>query len=114
MPLVEKHIDDFLRYKLKEKMPIIGMFISDKTISSLKEVFLQEIEDLFPQVLKHFAGNLQSELNIEEMVANKITGVRSAQIEKKLAPALRYFYVTGAINGLVIGIINVIIFFNLK
>src|SRR6476646_1651503 len=57
MPLVEEHVDDFLRNKLKEKMPVIGMFIGNKTIDSLKEVFLKEIEELFPQVLKQFAGN---------------------------------------------------------
>jgi hypothetical protein len=114
MPLVEEHVDDFLRNKLKEKMPVIGMFIGNKTIDSLKEVFLKEIEDLFPQVLKQFTGNLQSELNIEAMIVNKITTVSSGQLEKMLLPALRYFQITGAVTGLVIGVINVIIFLLIK
>jgi uncharacterized membrane protein YheB (UPF0754 family) len=114
MPLVEEHIDDFLRNKLKEKMPVVSMFIGNKTVDSLKEVFLKEIEDLFPQVLKQFAGNLQSELKIESMVANKITGVSAGQIEKKLDPALRYFRLTGAITGFIIGVTNMIIFLLMK
>jgi uncharacterized membrane protein YheB (UPF0754 family) len=101
MPLVEEHIDDFLRNKLKEKMPVVSMF-------------MKEIEDLFPQVLKKFAGNLQSELKIESMVANKITSVSAGQIEKKLYPALRYFRLTGTISGLIIGVINMIIFLLMK
>ncbi len=110
MPLVEEHIDDFLRNKLKDKMPMIGMFIGDKTITTLKEIFLKEIEDLFPQVLKQFAGNLQNEIDIEKMVSNKITNVSSVQVEKILSPALGYFMLAGTMAGLAIGIINTTIF----
>jgi uncharacterized membrane protein YheB (UPF0754 family) len=110
MPLVEEHIDDFLKNKLKEKLPIISMFIGDKTINSLKEVFLKEIEDLFPQVLKQFAANLQNELDIETMVANKITSVRSGQLEKILSPGLQYFQFTAALSGFIIGLMNGIVF----
>jgi uncharacterized membrane protein YheB (UPF0754 family) len=114
MPLVEKHIDDFLRNKLKAKMPVIGMFIGDKTITSLKEVFLQEIEDLFPQVLKQFSGNLQNELDIETKIAQKIATIPPGRLEEMFSPALRYFQFTGAIAGFIIGLINVIIFFLLE
>jgi uncharacterized membrane protein YheB (UPF0754 family) len=110
MPLVEEHIDDFLRNKLKEKMPVIGMFIGAKTIDSLKEVFLKEIEGLFPQVLKKFAGNLQSELDIETMVAKKITAVRTVELEKMFSPALRYFQFASLLTGLAIGLANVAVF----
>jgi len=114
MPLVEAHVDDFLRNKLKEKMPVIGMFIGNKTIDSLKEVFLKEIEDLFPQVLKQFTGNLQSELDVETMISNKITSVSAGRIEKMFSPAIRYFEVMGAAAGFLIGVINIIIFLILK
>ena len=114
MPLVEVHIDDFLRNKLKEKMPMISMFIGNKTIDSLKEVFLKEIEDLFPQVLKQFSGNLQSELDIEAMVTKKITSVRTEELEKIFSPALSYFRFAAAITGLIIGLVNAAIFLILK
>jgi uncharacterized membrane protein YheB (UPF0754 family) len=114
MPLVEEHIDDFLRNKLKQKMPVVGMFIGDKTINSLKEVFLKEIEDLFPHVLKKFEVNIQTELDIETLVTNKITAVSSERLEKMLSPALKYFQLTGAITGLIIGVINLIIFLAMK
>jgi uncharacterized membrane protein YheB (UPF0754 family) len=38
LPLAEEHIDNFLRVKLKEQMPMISMFIGDKTIGQLKAV----------------------------------------------------------------------------
>ena len=46
-PLIETHIDDFLRNKLKEQMPMISMFIGDKTINTLKTVFIKQVFDLF-------------------------------------------------------------------
>src|SRR6185503_13153356 len=41
-PLIEKHVDDFLRIRLSKEMPFISHFIGDKTISSLKNLFMQE------------------------------------------------------------------------
>ena len=109
-PLIETHIDDFLRNKLKEQMPMISMFIGDKTINTLKVVFMQEIESLFPQVMQQFAGQLKNDLNIEQMVVSKIAGVSSAQIEsllyKKLAREFRLAAMIGAVIGLLIGVIQ--------
>ena len=38
MPLVEEHIEQFLRVKLPKEMPVIGMFIGDKTIISVAQI----------------------------------------------------------------------------
>ena len=112
-PLIEIHIDDFLRNKLKEQMPMIGMFIGDKTINTLKVVFLQEIETLFPQVMQQYAGNLKNELNIEQIVVSKISAVSSATIEshlyKNLGNEFRMANKLGAVIGFLIGIIQLLI-----
>ena len=112
-PLIETHIDDFLRNKLKEQMPMVGMFIGDKTINTLKVVFMQEIESLFPQVMQQFAGELKNDLNIEQMVVSKIAGISSAQIEsllyKKLGTQFRAAAMIGAVTGLLIGLIQLAI-----
>src|SRR3954463_796035 len=31
-PTIEKHLDNFLHVKLKEKMPVISMFVGDNTL----------------------------------------------------------------------------------
>ena len=36
MPQAEEHIDNFLRVKLVKSMPVVGMFVGDKTINNLK------------------------------------------------------------------------------
>ncbi|HEY6503079.1 MAG TPA: DUF445 domain-containing protein [Chitinophagaceae bacterium] len=106
MPVVEAHVDDFLRHKLKEKMPMIGMLIGDKTINSLKEVFLKEIEDMFPQVMNKFTGNLQNEFDIKALVTTKIMSISPGKMQEMLSPLFRYFRLTGAITGFIIGLIN--------
>ena len=112
-PLIETHIDDFLRNKLKEQMPMISMFIGDKTINTLKVVFMHEIEALFPQVMQQFAGNLKNELDIEQMVVSKISGISSEKIEsvvyKKLAKEIQMAAGLGALIGLLIGLIQLAI-----
>jgi uncharacterized membrane protein YheB (UPF0754 family) len=110
LPLIEKHVDDFLRFRLGEEMPMLKMFIGDKTISSLKKIFMLEIETLFPQVMKQYASNLQQELNLEQVVVEKIAGLSSDKLEEALYKAmskeLLYVKITGAVIGFIIGIIQ--------
>ena len=108
-PVIESHIDHFLRVKLKDQMPMISMFIGDKTIDSLKTIFMQELENLFPEVMKHFAGNLKSEMGIEKMVRNKISGVSSEYVNKILGKDLRYIAAICAFTGFITALIQIII-----
>ncbi len=112
-PLIETYIDDFLRNKLKEQMPMIGMFIGDKTIDTLKVIFMKEIEALFPKVMQQFAGNLSSDLDIEQMVVSKIVAVSPDKMEallyKNLAKEFQAASLLGAVIGLLIGLIQLTI-----
>lgn len=108
-PLIESHIDEFLRYKLKEQMPMISMFIGDKTIQTLKTVFIQEIESLFPRVMHQFAGNLKQELNIASLVTNKLEAIAPSMIEKQLKRKLGNAALLGALIGLLVGLIQLAI-----
>src|SRR5689334_21802979 len=108
-PVIESHIDNFLRVKLKDEMPMISMFIGDKTIDSLKTIFMQELENLFPEVMKHFAGNMKSEMGIEKLVREKIAGISSGNVKKILGKELRYIAALCAITGFVTALIQIVI-----
>jgi uncharacterized membrane protein YheB (UPF0754 family) len=112
-PLIESHIDDFLRIKLKDQMPMISMFIGDKTIITLKTVFMKEIEDLFPQVMQQFAGELKNDLNIEQMVVLKIKNIPPEKIEsllhQNLAKEFRLVSAASVVIGLLIGLLQLVI-----
>jgi len=109
MPLIEEHIDDFLRNKLKKEMPFIGAFVGDKTINSLKKVFTTELENLFPNIMRKYASNLIADINIEQLIRQKIAAASiqelEASIKKNLAKELRLAELISALVGLIIGLI---------
>ena len=112
-PVVEAHIDDFLKNKLVEKMPMIGMFLGEKTIGQFKEVFLNEIQELFPVIMKNYMTNLQSDLDLERIVTEKVQGFSSDKLEDILnaimSKEFRFVEVIGAVLGFIIGVVQVLI-----
>jgi uncharacterized membrane protein YheB (UPF0754 family) len=113
MPLAEIHIDDFLRNKLKEAFPMIGMLIGEKTIGTLKTIFMNELETIFPIIIKGYVQNLQADLDLENMVAEKIAAISSDKLEaamyQALAKELRLAQIFFGILGLLIGLGQVFI-----
>jgi uncharacterized membrane protein YheB (UPF0754 family) len=113
MPLAEIHIDDFLRNKLKEAFPMIGMLIGEKTIGTLKTIFMNELETIFPIIIKGYVQNLQADLDLENMVAEKITAISPDKLEanlyQALAKELRLAQLLGGILGFIIGLIQMIV-----
>ncbi len=112
LPLVEEHIDRFLRVKLVEKMPMIGMLIGERTIVEMKSVFTAELETLFPVVMENYMDTLQAGAGIEEIVRLKIQGLSLAGLEEKLnillSKELRYWSILGAAAGFLVGLLQVL------
>ncbi len=113
MPIVETHIDNFLRNKLAAEMPIISMFIGDKTIEQLKSVFMKELESLFPILMTSYMEKLKHELDLEAIVTEKVSNFSSDKLEEILQAIMskefRFIEVIGAILGFLIGIVQVFI-----
>lgn len=113
MPHVEGHIDQFLRVKLAEQMPVISMFIGDKTINELKSVFLAELEILFPVLMKNYMGTLQEQLDLEKIVIEKVAGFSSDKLEQILnsimAKEFRFVEIIGGVLGFVIGLLQILL-----
>jgi uncharacterized membrane protein YheB (UPF0754 family) len=89
------------------------MFIGDKTILKLKNALMKEIETLFPQVMRQYAGNLKSELDLEHIVVQKVSAFSSDKLEETLfqimSKEFRFVEIIGAVIGFIIGIVQVII-----
>lgn len=112
-PEIEKHIDDFLRNKLKEVFPMISMFIGEKTIGQLKEAFLNELQSLFPVLMKSYMNKLQHDLNLERIVIEKVANFSTEKLEDILDQITRkefkFLEIIGGLFGLLIGLIQVLI-----
>jgi hypothetical protein len=102
-PTINDQLDDFFRHKLSAKLPMISMFIGDKTIEELKDVFMEELALLFPILISQFSAHLNKDLHSQwEQKFKKI-------VQQKIIHASRPFrwaaFAIGAIWGAVIALI---------
>ncbi|MCU0380933.1 MAG: DUF445 family protein [Chitinophagaceae bacterium] len=112
MPVVDAHVDDFLRHRLSDTFPVLSMFIGEKTINQLKGFFMAELESLFPTLMKNYMKNLQSQLDLEKIVTEKVAGFSSDKLEDILkaimAREFRFVEILGGVLGFLIGILQVL------
>ncbi len=112
MPVIEEHIDHFLRVKLAKKMPIVSMFIGDKTINEMKSVFMDELGELFPVIMKNYVGSLKEQIDIEGMVTKKLGNFAPEKLElivyQGLSKELRLLGLFGAMIGFLIGLVQLL------
>ena len=112
-PELEKHIDAFLKDKIKDLFPMLSVFIGDKTITQLKEAFLMELESLFPVLMKSYMNKLEEDLDLEKIVTEKVAGFSSEKLEdilnKITKKEFKFLEVIGAFFGMIIGLIQVLI-----
>lgn len=113
MPMIEDHVDKFLRNKLSDEMPFLSLFIGDKTIASLKKIFMQELEILFPELMKSYARHLEEELDLEKIVTEKVSAFSSDKLESILyqimSKEFRFVEILGGVIGFTIGIVQALI-----
>jgi uncharacterized membrane protein YheB (UPF0754 family) len=113
MPQIDAHIDHFLRVKLADQMPVISMFIGDKTIQQMKSVFMAELKEIFPSIMKSYMGNLKKDLDLEKIVVDKVKGFSSDKLEQILndimSKEFRFVEIIGGVLGFIIGIVQVIL-----
>ena len=113
MPVIEEHVDTFLKVKLPEQMPMIGMLVGEKTIGIMKEVFLKELGELFPIIMNNYMGQLRSQIDLEKIVTDKVSKFSSDKFESILIQIMskefRFVEIIGAVLGFLIGIIQVIL-----
>jgi uncharacterized membrane protein YheB (UPF0754 family) len=113
MPVVETKIDEFLRTRLSDAFPIISMFIGENTINQLKVVFMSELESLFPNLIKSYMKSLESSLDLEKIVTQKVSGFSSDKMEDILnqimSKEFRFVEIIGAVLGFIIGLFQVLL-----
>jgi len=113
IPVVEVHMDTWLRVKLPEAMPVFKMFIGDSTIQQVKAVLVTELDKMFPELIGQYLQNMEKELDIHTLVRDKIaaisTGTIQSQIRRSLGRELRIAEAGGAVFGLLIGLLQLMI-----
>ena len=113
LPIVDAKIEYFLRHKLSDAMPMLSMFIGDSTIGKIKVVFMQEIESIFPEMMSTYMTKLQGELDLNQIVVDKVNGFSTDKLEEILQKIMnkefRFVEIIGGVLGLLIGVVQVLI-----
>ncbi|GDX44326.1 membrane protein [Bacteroidota bacterium] len=113
MPFVEAKVDEFLRVKLNDAFPIISMFIGENTIQQLKGIFMQELQVIFPEVINKHVKQLQSQLDLEKIISEKVAGFSSDKLEQILnqimSKEFRFVEIIGGILGFIIGLLQILL-----
>ena len=109
-PTIEKHLDNFLHVKLKEKLPVISMFVGEGTMVKIKEGMLEEIGLLLPEIISQYTDSLSNQLDIEKIVTDKVANFSSDKLHNILQSVMKkefwFLEVIAAVLGLVIGLIQ--------
>ena len=102
-PVINDQLDHFFRHKLSAKLPMISMFVGDKTIEELKEVFMEELAHLFPFLIKEFSAHLNKDL--QQQWDQKFRKIVQDKIIKASMPFRWAAFALGAIWGMLISLI---------
>ena len=102
-PVINEKLDDFFRHKLSSKLPMISMFIGDKTIEELKEVFMEELALLFPMLISEFSAHLNQDLHAQW--EQKFSKIVQQKVIQAIRPIRWAAFALGAIWGAVIALI---------
>jgi uncharacterized membrane protein YheB (UPF0754 family) len=112
-PEIEKHIDFFLNNKLKSVFPILSKFIGEKTTSQLKQAFMVEMETMFPLMMNRYMQQLKTDINLEKLVVEKVSGFSNEKLEvvlKKITEKeFQFLKIAAAFFGCLIGAIQILI-----
>lgn len=103
IPFIDTQLDDFFRNKLPQKMPIVSMFVGDKTISQLKGVFLDELKEIFPGLIVIFSENIQKEMPIKWAEGSFI------KVESRIKKQIKPLQLIGLFMGLAWGVLAYLI-----
>ncbi len=112
MPMIESHIDEFLTVKLPQEIPMLAMFVGNKTTDKIKEVFITQLRALFPKVMGTIVQDFKGSLDIKQAVATEFAKTdMTALLQEKLSGPSKKFALAGFLLGLLIGVLNLLLFF---
>jgi uncharacterized membrane protein YheB (UPF0754 family) len=110
---LEELLDQYLKTKLKEQMPLLSMFISEDTLVSLKSSIKSEFVKKLPSLIAKLSSGMRDELDVEKIVAEKVQNFSSDKLEQLLndimSTEFRFIEIIGAVLGFIIGCIQVAI-----
>ncbi len=113
IPIVEERVDHFIKTKLTEELPLLSMFIKDKTLDNIKKGIVNEVETMFPAMIGQMTANMKQDLDVEKIVVDKVSNFSSDKLEEILISIMKkefkFVEIIGGVLGFLIGLLQIVI-----
>lgn len=108
--VLDEKLEDFLEIKLKTALPMLAMFLNGDTKVKIKETLHQEFQNILPEILNKYSEKLEKDIDIEAIVAKKVSAFSSDKLEQILFSIMKkefkFIEILGGVLGFLIGIIQ--------
>ena len=108
---VGERIEKTIRNKLVKTFPMLAMFLSDEMVEKVTKLFQCELQDFLAESAAVLGNKLEENLDIKEMVKEKVNGFSSEKLESLLNQLMKkefkFIEIIGAFIGFVIGCFQV-------
>ncbi len=108
IPVAEEHIDTFLRVKFPAAMPMLAMFISDKLVADMKGIFMTELKELFPVLIRQYLSNVTHGLSIGNLIASHLNNLSLEMVTPLIKRQLQVVSLACAATGFLCGCISLL------
>lgn len=109
---IEEKVSFYLSKTFPQKYPMLSFFVGDKSRDKIKQAMMEEMETMGPEVMKQAFANLESTLDIEEFIKERVSNFSTDQIEKLihaiLSSEFAFIEWVGAIVGFIVGVVQVV------
>lgn len=110
---LEEKIDAYLNTSMPMKYPIMSLFIGTGVKQKIKAEVLGQVETFAPDMLGDMVNSIENNLNIEELISEKVNHFPPEKLEKILNDILKNEFTfiewVGGLLGFLIGLIQLII-----
>jgi uncharacterized membrane protein YheB (UPF0754 family) len=112
---IDMKIDNYFNDIFPDKHPYVAKLIPKQVTNKIKNEMLLEVQQLAPKIIDKQVDYLEENLDIEEIIKNRVELLKPAELEKLLMNILsnefRFIEAIGAVIGFIIGLIQVSITF---
>jgi uncharacterized membrane protein YheB (UPF0754 family) len=94
-------------------MPMFAMFLNSEVKEKIKDTLHQEFQNILPDILNKYSEKLEKDIDIEDIVAQKVSAFSSDKLEQILFSIMKKEFklieILGGVLGFFIGIIQLLI-----
>jgi len=109
---IEVHVENAISERLS-KNPLLKSLIPEPIVHNVEHTIVMEIEQAMPKILDKSIEKIESKLNIEQIVREKVNNFSDEKLEDMLlaitSKEFKFIEIIGGVLGFLIGVIQLLI-----